>query len=221
MIPTLKEYENRILEQYEVQRIKPLLEQVGWNEITFKYFTTINYHYKETDWKKVIQDNARIRRVVRSAFKSNIRMWFFIERHTDPEQKLYGGYHKHILIESIPSQRWFEPSNTMKSFMAVMDVEMLFGCVNRVMPTPQQQIKLLNKVIRDLCGKVPNGHLSMRTEHITNIEGCLAYCSKQFGMYKFGQLHKWCDVLDPKNSDIDSEHLLDYYEKKSAYAKVA
>ena len=220
MIPIIKHYENKVLESHEVKRIQPLLQQIGSNGIEFKYFTTINYHYKETNWKKVVQDNARIRYVLRKAFKSNIRIWFFIERHTDSEQKCFGGYHKHILIEDAPDSIWLNPTNTLKTFMTSVNPEMLFASHFGQIPPVDQKIALLNRLIRDLCLKVPNGILGMDTQQITCLEGVLAYCSKQFGMNMFGHPHSWYDVLDTKNSiELNLKYLTDQYTKKSTHAK--
>ena len=51
MISPIIEFENKVLLPHELNRIKPLEEQLSSNGIEFKYFTTINYHYRNTNYK--------------------------------------------------------------------------------------------------------------------------------------------------------------------------
>ena len=213
MITTIKEFENKVLLPHELNRIKPLEEQLNSNGIEFKYFTTINYHYRNTNYKNVVKDNERIKKVLKKVF--GVRAFFFIELHTDPEQKCYGGYHKHILIERIKPEQWLHPTRTMNNFMYELNPEMVFATKFGDMPDMKHQQALLNRVLRALCQNIPNGVLGLHTEQVTNVQGVLAYCTKQFNMRKFGKLHRWYEVLDTKNSECDCKLLIDRYETTS------
>lgn len=215
MITTIKEFENKVLLPHELNRVKPLEEQLNSNGIDFKYFATINYHYRNTNYKNVVKDNERIKKVLKKVF--GVRAYFFIELHTDPEQKLYGGYHKHILIERIKPEQWMQPTSTMTNFMYELNPEMVFATKFGDMPRMTHQIALLNRVLRALCQNIPNGVLGLHTEQVTNVQGVLAYCTKQFNLKKFGKLHRWYEVLDTKNSDCDHAHLLDRYDRNRSH----
>ena len=188
----------KVLLPHEVQRIEPLLHQYSSRGINFKFFTTINYWYKQKDYVKVLLDNARIRKVIRKFYKANIRIWFFIEKHTDTTSKHCGGYHKHILIEDAPQERWYEPTLRMTTFMIEDDPEMVLGCMNRVEPSNKQKIKLLNKVIRGHNLQVPNSFLGCITKEINDLPGLLSYCTKQVT-----RNNPMYEVVDIKSSDID------------------
>ena len=223
MITSVKEFENKVLLPHELNRIQPLQEQASSNGIEFKFFSTVNYHYRNTNHKKVAEDNERIRYVLRKVFGCNIRFFFFIERHTNPEEKCFGGYHKHILIEQIPAQCWHQPTSSLQNFMLKVAPEMVFAGRFNQEPHQHHQNALVTLVVRSLCKNVPNGILGMYTEAVTNTAGALVYCTKQFNMHKFGKLHKWYEVLDTKNSDCDARTLLDRYDShkhQTRYEKV-
>lgn len=214
MITLIKEFENKVLLPNELNRVQPLVDHASSNGIEFKYFTTINYHYRNTNYKKVVEDNRRIRFILRKVFGYGIRFYFFIERHTDPEQKCYGGYHKHILIEEIPDHCFVNRTKKLDDIMFDVAPELIFASKFGDPLKACQKIKVLNKVIRSMCKNVPNGLLGLHTEPVTNVEGVLAYCSKQFEMFKFGKLHRWYEVLDARNSDCDFNYMLDRYDRK-------
>ena len=75
MITTIKEFANKVLLPHELNRVKPLEEQLNSNGIDFKYFTTINYHYRNTNYKNVVKDNERIKKVLKKVF--GVRAYFY------------------------------------------------------------------------------------------------------------------------------------------------
>lgn len=183
-------------------RIQPLLEQVRQRDLKFRYFITIPYRYKNTDYNSVIKDNRVMRKSIRSFFKSNIRMWFFIERHSDQEGKHYGGFHRHILMEAIPTDIWHNPSNKLMNLLVDVNPELLFAKRFRSSISDSDKIAVLKKVLR-LNNSVPNGSCGVSIQEIFVLNRLLAYCSKQFekGLPAY-------EVLDPSSSDIDMTYLL-------------
>ena len=75
--------------------VETLQDQINNNELSFYWYITLEYHYKNTDINKIRSDNKRFRYVIRKFFRSDIRMWFFNEQHHNSE-KIKGGYHRHI-----------------------------------------------------------------------------------------------------------------------------
>ena len=206
------------------QIIEPGEYPYFYSVLQFGFYDNLGYKLPYSEiakfWDKteVKRTNRLIKNMLSEAFGIEC-FWFFIERHTDSEQKCFGGYHKHILIEDAPDSVWLNPTNTLKTFMASVNPEMLFACHFGQIPPVDQKIALLKRLVRDLCLKVPNGMLGMDIQQITNLDGVLAYCSKQFGMNMFGQPHTWYDVLDTKNSiELNLKYLTDQYTKKSTHA---
>ena len=108
-----------MIRRKEVERI--LLNHIKDNGIEFKYLLTCDYFYKQRDYNKVLLDNKHLRRTIRKLYKDDIRMLFFIEKHTNPESNHFGGYHRHILIEDASEERWLEPSNGIMNLMLKLD----------------------------------------------------------------------------------------------------
>ena len=128
--------------------------------IEFKYFVTIPYRFKQTDLRQVQSDNRGLRRTIRDFYQYPIRTWFFTEMHTDPDSKHFGGFHRHLLVEDIPPERWRTPSRRMERFLAEHDAEALFTALSGGIPTDTQKVALLKRVLH-LHHSVPNGTLGV------------------------------------------------------------
>ena len=165
--------------------------------IEFKYFATIPYRYKQTNLRQVQRDNRGLRRTIRDFYQYPIRTWFFTEMHTDPDSKHFGGFHRHLLVEDIPPERWRTPSRRMERFLAEHDAEALFTALSGGIPTDNQKIALLKRVLR-LHPSVPNGTLGVVVKPITELNGVLGYCLKQAGRDL-----SIAEVIDLTASDMD------------------
>ena len=165
--------------------------------IEFKYFVTIPYRFKQTDLKQVNRDNKGLRRTIRDFYQYPIRTWFFNEVHTDPDSRHFGGFHRHLLVEDIPSERWRTPSKRMERFLSEHDAEALFTALSGGIPTDNQKIALLKRVLR-LHSSVPNGTLGVVVKPIIELNGVLGYCLKQVGKDL-----SIADVVDLTASDMD------------------
>jgi len=189
-----QDYDSYTLNPLDTTRIQPLLKQVSLNDIDFKFFiSSIYHHYASYDL--VQKHNREIRRSIRKFFKDDIRFWFFIERHDEEESPLHGSYHRHILMTDVSQERWMNPSSRMKNF----------GCTEGTMPTTQQKIDLVKKVMHHLSF-IPNGGDAVDVRHIFNTEKLLAYVSKQFEKH-----HPSHEVIDSASSDcIDMSHFIHY-----------
>lgn len=202
---------NTVLEpsKYQVNdidkiRIKPLLNQVSTTGIEFKYLVTIDYWFPMKTYNRVVKDCSEDRRLIRSFFKSDIKVWSFIELHTDHDQKNYGGYHRHHLVSEIPRETWLNPTPRMEKWMLEVDPEMVFSVKFGVEPTPQQKMELVKKVLRKLQPtSVAQGSLGIDMREIYDLEGVLSYCSKQFEHH-----HPSYEVIAP-TSDINLKHFIE------------
>lgn len=154
-------------------RIRLLLDKVNTHDIQFKYFLTLDYWFKMDKEDRLIKDNRHLKKILQKFFKSNIRMFFFNEKHQS------GGFHRHVALEGIPESRWLNPTPQMETFMGESDTEMLFGCLAGVVPTVHQQMDLIKKVVKGLHHSTPNGNLGLNLLPIYNLEGLLSYCTKQ------------------------------------------
>ena len=195
----------------EVRRI--LLDQIQNKGIEIKYFLTCDYYYKQKDYNKVLLDNRYLRKTIRKFYKDNIRMIFFIEKHTDPESNHLGGYHRHVLLEDVKPERWLEPTGGMMALMMNLDIQTAFGMKMKAgAPTEEMQEKLLCKATRDLNRAVPNGYLGSDVRRVTEarggITGVIKYLTKQLD-----QFHPAYELVDVSNSDIDAHPLVGLYEE--------
>ena len=98
----IDEYELNVLDHC---RIKPLIKQISLNDISPKFFLSSVYP-KRTSYEIVQRHNKEIRRTIRKFFKSDIKMIFFLEKHLDPDTDNFLGFHRHVLIEDAPEDRW-------------------------------------------------------------------------------------------------------------------
>jgi len=181
--------------------VETLQQQITDNDLRFYWYITLEYYYKNTDLNKVRSDNKRFRYVMRKFFKSDIKFLFFNERNRK-SGKMNGGYHRHILMESIPSDSWQTRSNQMDRFLLELDPEILFGIsLGKVVPTCTQQKNLLDKVIRGFNKSLPNGKdgvdIRVISEEKGGVSGLCEYNTKD--TRDLGERIE--EVIDWENSD--------------------
>ena len=168
-----------VLNEYDYRRIKPLQHSIKEQGIEFKYFITLDYYKPIEDIDKVLLDNRHLKKTIRSFFKSDMRMFFFIEKHLkDPTSKFFGTFHRHILVESPPETIWKNPWERLERFMLELSPEMVFACkFDR--PSEEQIMQLLKKVISGHNNKIPNGNKGSKYLPVSYVDGLLSYCTKQ------------------------------------------
>ena len=178
--------------------IKELLNnQVQHLDIKFKYFGTINSHYKQTNIHRVRSRHRELRNSIRRFYNEPIRFFFFVEHHDTPGLSHHGGFHTHFLMEDCSPARWKCPSKRMERFLEEKDPEALFSALSGSEPSDESKVALLKRVVRMVPG-VPLGWNGVDIQVINDQEGILRYCSKQAGK----QLPA-TEVIDETNSDID------------------
>ena len=180
-----------------------VLKEIYSKEYNFRYFITLDYHYKCKDFNKVLSDNKRLKTSTRKVYKDDIKMIFFTEKHTDPCRNNYGGYHRHILMTDASHQRWKEPTNIMSRLLLEIDPKSVFALYDGIQPEEEFKIKLLKKVIKGFNNSVPNGHLGIDVKPITDINNLVGYCTKQIGQTRPPE-----DVIDLANSTINPSPFL-------------
>jgi len=187
-----------------------LLKQVHSSNINYRYFLTLDYPYKQTNYNKVLLDNKYLRKFLRKFFKCDLKMIMFIEKHTDPSSNHFGGYHRHVLLQEIPAERWLDPTGGMMTFLLSMDAEAAFGVRMGAVPPTRTQERLLKKVVRDLVLSVPNGFVGSNVTTIEEskggVEGLIGYLTKQTDRY-----HPAYELIDPTSSDVDIQPILGIY----------
>lgn len=199
-----QDYDSYELNPLDNTRIQPLLKQIKLNDLCFRFFISSVY-WAPTPYEVVQKHNREIRRTIRSFFKENIRMWFFIEKHKESNS-----WHRHILMEDAPTDKWKNPSSRMRNFL-MKDPEIYFASTIGTGITNQQKMEFLNRVLRVLP-IIPNGNSGLDIRPIHNLEKLTAYCSKQFEM----ELPSY-EVLDPSSSDIDPKHLIHYKQNGTSW----
>lgn len=171
------------MNEYDQARIRPLKDQIQDRSIEFRYLMTIAYWYTNKDYAKCLVDARKTRRVLRDFFKSDIRCWFFVEKHTDPTQKNYGGFHLHSLVED-PSERWQRLTERQKQWLAGLDgpdQSTSTGALLGGAPSTEQKMLLIQKVVQRLQKQtLPQGAKGVDVREIYDLDPCLSYCSKQF-----------------------------------------
>lgn len=181
-----------------------MLNEVSSNRINFKYLVTIDYWYRMTEYNRVVSDCKEDRKLLREFFKSDIRLIGFIEKHTDPEQKNFGGYHRHYLVSEVPTERWLNPTARMEKWMLELNPEMVFSARFGQVPPLEQQMELVKVVLQRLRSKsTAQGSLGVDVREVYELEGALSYCSKQFEHY-----HPSYEVIAP-SSDINFKHFIE------------
>ena len=144
-----RDYDSYELNILDNTRIKPLLEQIRLNDLSFRFFISSVY-WAPTSYDVVQKHNKEIRRTIRSFFKDDIRMWFFIEKHKESNS-----WHRHILMEDAPTDKWKHPTMRMRNFL-MEDPEVYFASTIGTGITSQQKMELLNRVFR-MLPLIPNG----------------------------------------------------------------
>ncbi len=200
--------DNYELNDIEKRRVRPLLNEVLERSISFKYFTTIVYHKRKTNYDHVLEDNRVFKHLLRKFFKADLRMMFFIEKHSNPTSKHYLGYHRHILLEDIPSSRWMSPTPRMRKFLEKISPDALYTVSQNSEQSELYKLELINHAIR-ICSSVPNGHKGLDVRPIHDIEKLLAYCTKQLSHRQHNRDEiSSILVLDTHNSDPISEEMI-------------
>ena len=198
-----------------VQRI--LLDQINASGIEYMYFVSIDYHFKQKDYNRVIEDNRFKRRKLRTFFKADIHMIDIIEKHRKETSKNYGGYHRHSILEKIPDECWTNPTNSMMTFMLKLNHEAAIGMKMGQHPPKEIKEQFISKVCRDLNRSIPNGYTGTQTEAIEDykggIKGLIEYLTKDVDID-----HPAYEVIDP-SSDIDFTPIMDLYNDNKAGAR--
>ena len=214
----LKDYSNYTLTNIDKNRIKPLLELIKDHNINFKYFITISpYSYvpnNDEGKNYIISENNFLRKKIRKFYKSDIRIWFFIETYSELNGQHSGGLHRHMLIEDAPESRWSNPTKDMQEFLLRYDPEGLFELRFNGELSELHKIELLKKVCR-LCRQTPNGKQGLDIRPIDDLEKLTGYCTKQIK-----SVEKSFDVIDEENSDFMNQlNLKNDGETKSIFSR--
>ncbi len=171
------------LTEYDKIRIQPFKNVIESNLIKFRFFGTINYWFKMDDYDRLIGDTRHLKRCLQKTFKCGIQRFHFNEKHLNPQGKLYGGFHRHWLMEDIPDSIWLNPNRQMGNLMLEFDEKydscIYFGSLSGVVPSDELKMKFINKVIRGFHHSCPNGYAGLDVRCIYNLDGILSYCTKQ------------------------------------------
>ena len=195
----LKNYSNYTLNNNDKNRIKGLLDLIKKYDIRFKYFITISpYTYvpnNDAGKNYITNENRFLRKTIRKFYKSNIRMWFFTETHSNlgnhPD-----GLHRHIMVEDAPPERWQYPTKDMQNFLLKYQPEGWFSLRSATELNDLHKVELLKRVCR-LCRQTPNGKQGLDIRPIDDLEKLTGYCTKQIK-----SVEKSFDVIDAENSDF-------------------
>ena len=171
------------LYQYDKIRIQPFKDVIESNQVKFRFFGTINYWFKMDDYDRLIGDTRHLKSCLQKTFKCGIQRFHFNEKHLNPQGNLYGGFHRHWLMEDIPDSIWLNPNRQMGNLMLEFDEKhdscMYFGSLCGDVPSDDLKIKFINKVIRGFHHSCPNGYAGLDVRCIYNLDGILSYCTKQ------------------------------------------
>ena len=200
-----QDYDSYELNPLDYTRIQPLIKEIKLNDLCFKFFISSVY-WASTPYETVLRHNKEIRRTIRSFFKEDIRMWFFVEKHKESNS-----WHRHILMEDAPTDKWKHPTTRMSNFL-MEDPEVYFASTIGTGITDQQKMEFLNKVFRVLPF-IPNGKSGLDIRPIHNLEKLTAYCSKQWELERPSY-----EILDPSSSDIDPTELI-HFKQDGIYWK--
>ena len=201
--------------QWNVRRI--LMKQIELSGIEYYYFLTADYYFNQKDYNGVIKDNHRLRKILRKFFKSDLHVIIVIEKHTDEDSPHYLGYHRHLILERIPDERWKDPTNSMMNFMLNLNEEAAFGMKMGQVPPVEIQNKFIAKVCRDLNQSTPSGYVGTDVTEIKEskgrVWGLVKYMTKQVDLF-----HPAYEVIDP-SSDIDFTPIMDLYDDNKTGAR--
>lgn len=171
------------LTEYDKIRIQPFKNVIESNLIKFRFFGTIDYWFKMDDYERLIGDTRHLKRCLQKTFKCGIQRFHFNEKHLNPQGNIYGGFHRHWLMEDIPDSIWLNPNRQMGNLMLEFDEKydscMYFSSLSGVVPSDELKMKFINKVIRGFHHSCPNGYAGLDVRCIYNLDGILSYCTKQ------------------------------------------
>ena len=194
----LKNYSNYTLNNNDKNRVKGLLDLIKKYDIRFKYFITISpYTYvpnNDAGKNYITNENRFLRKTIRKFYKSNIRMWFFTETHSNVGNHP-DGLHRHIMVEDAPPERWQYPTKDMQNFLLKYQPEGWFSLRSATELNDLHKVELLKRVCR-LCRQTPNGKQGLDIRPIDDYEKLTGYCTKQIK-----SVEKSFDVIDAENSD--------------------
>ena len=206
---TFKQSYHKELNVLDKVRIQPLKRIIKRDDLEFKYLITISYPYQLFNYNKVLSDNRVLRRKIRTFFKHDIRMWFFVEKHCGNGAHR-NGYHRHMVMEDVPLT-----SKSAQNWMLQHHPELTFALKMGTPITAEDKIPLIKKVFR-LCDTVPHGKDTLDIEEIKmNPDRVVAYCSKQFERF-----HPAHEVLDCSSSDVgesDIKFLLEHKQDGNSW----
>ena len=186
--------------------IKPLLKEINKKGIEFNYFITLDYPRRTSNYNKVLSDNKVLKEDLIRFFGCEVRMLFFIEKHTG-DGALSGSYHRHILLE--------EPTFTTReinTYLLNYDPEGRFEMLLGEGLSEESKLKMVEHAFRSsrtTCNSKKGTH-AIKIQ--SNLNRVLAYCTKQFERF-----HPSYEVLDPTSSDIDCSHFLRYRQDGLGY----
>ena len=189
----------------DLHRIKLLQDAIDSNGIEFKYFLTLDYYFKMDRIDRVIEDNRHLKKVIQSFCNDEVKMFFFTEKHLkNSNSNVYGGFHRHILLEDIPEIKWKKPTSQMKKWMNELTAKEIkrYYDLSDVIYIPTR-MALIHKVVKQLHHSTPNGFLGLKMLPIHNVNGLLSYCTKQNRQNVPNEY-----VIDTKNSSgLDDEFI--------------
>lgn len=188
----------------DLHRIKLLQDTIESNGIEFKYFLTLDYWFKVDSMVRVIKDNRHLKKVIQSFCNDEVKMFFFTEKHLkNPESNVYKGFHRHILLEDIPENKWKMPTSQMKKWMDELTDKDIQRYEEASEICDPSRMALIRKVVKQLHHSTPNGFFGLKLLPVHNVNGLLSYCSKQNRQnvpYEY--------VIDTKNSSgLDDEFI--------------
>ena len=187
-----RDYDSYELNILDNTRIKPLLEQIRLNDLSFRFFISSVY-WSPTSYDVVQKHNKEIRRTISHSSRMTSE-WFFIEKH----QRWW--FHRHILLEDAQAA---DGKNPPPDGLSIEDLNPSCRTLGNGL-NDSQKMELLKKVFR-LLPFIPNGQSGLDIRPIHNLEKLTAYCSKQFEFVRPAY-----EVIDPVSSDMEITYLLDH-----------
>lgn len=193
--------QDKILYKHDEIRIEPLITQIRKKDLKFRFFMTLVYPIPIFDYNRVLEDNKRLIRKLRTFYKTDLKIWIFNEKHEkDKESKFYNSYHRHLLIEDLTD--WERLARSLDKFILKYEPKIYFEILSNDAPYEESKIKLLERGTKLCKRQISNGKDGIKTEAIYNLNGVLNYCTKQFEKH-----HPSYEVIDPSSTDIEDLYL--------------
>ena len=194
-----QDYDSYVLSNDDRNRIKPLINVLRTQGISFKYFITISpYNFipdNDNGRRYCSNENKFLKTKIKRFYKSPIKFLIFTEKYVNPETKHFGGLHRHFLMEEIPEGRWKYPTNSMINFLEKFAPEVIFSQKFGEVISQLHKEELLKRVCR-LCNQTPTGHKGIDIRPVHNQEKLVGYCTKQMKSKDDFDM-----VVDIENSD--------------------